>query len=121
MKVRIYGYAGLTRMKVLGAAQFSSDSVFNLQQPYLWSQTLTTSGVTPVASVAGTINGGGPDVTDILRIEVPDGNTIRYEVNPPGRPGGTVSANAESPLLTGRDQLKFGSQWTISIIDASGT
>lgn len=119
--VRIFGHDGLSRMKVLGsgAGQFSSDSVFQLTQPYLWNQTLTTNGATPVSSAAASLPAGKTiDSTDILRIEIPDGQAIRYEVNPTNR---SVAASANSPILQGLNQIKFGAGWTISIIDASGT
>lgn len=117
--VRIFGYAGLTRMRVLNQSQFSSDSVFQLAAPYLWSQMLVTNGTTPVSSTAPTLPAGQTiDNTDILRIEIPDGDAIRYEVNPPNR---NVAASANSPILQGLNQIKFGVGWTISIIDASGT
>ena len=119
--VRLFGHDGLARIRVPLVHQFHADSVFQLRQPYLWRQNLTTNGTTPVASVIATVAGGGPDKTALLRIEVPDGQTIRYEVNTPGRPGGAVNADANSPLLTGRDVINFGLGWTISIIDASGT
>ena len=119
--VRIFGHDGLSRMKVLGAGagQLSTDSVFQLNQPYLWAQQLVTNGATPIASaVAPTPQGKANDPTDILRLEVPDGQGIRYEVNPPNR---SVLASANSPILSGLNQIKFGAGWTISIIDASGT
>lgn len=119
--VRIFGHDGLSRMKVLGsgAGQFSSDSVFQLNQPYLWAQQLTTNGATPVSStIASTPSGKTQDPTDILRIEIPDGDAIRYEVNPPNR---SVAASSNSPILQGLNQIKFGAGWVLSIIDASGT
>lgn len=117
--VRIFGHAGLTRMKVLGSSQLSTDSVFQLQQPYLWAQQLTANGLTPATSTpAPQPSGQSVDNTDVLRIEVPDGQSIRYEVNPPNR---NVAASANSPMIAGRDQIKFGSGWTISIVDAAGT
>jgi len=119
--VRIFGHDGLSRMKVLGAGagQLSTDSVFQLNQPYLWAQQLATNGTIPVASsVAPTPASKANDPTDILRIEVPDAQAIRYEVNPPNR---SVAASVNSPILTGLNQIKFGAGWTISIIDASGT
>lgn len=119
--VRVFGHDGLSRMRVMGsgAGQFSSDSVFQLNQPYLWAQQLTTNGTTPVASTAAPIpTGKSVDNTDILRIEIPDAQAIRYEVNQPGR---NVAASANSPILSGNNQIKFGVGWTISIIDASGT
>lgn len=119
--VRIFGHDGLARMRVVGTGggQMSTDSVFQLNQPYLWAQSLVTNGLTAVASVAASIPAGRTrDDTDVLRIEVPDGQAIRYEVNSQNR---NVAASANSPILTGRDQIKFGAGWTISIIDATGT
>lgn len=119
--VRIFGHDGLSRMRVLGsgAGQMSTDSVFQLNQPYLWAQQLVTNGATPVGSTPAALPSGMTrDNTDMLRIEVPDGQAVRYEVNPPNR---AIAASANSPLLTGLNQIKFGSGWTISIIDAAGT
>lgn len=116
--VRIFGHSGLARMRVANqAGQFSSDSVFQLSQPYLWTQNLTTNGATPVSSTVAPIPAGQTlDQTTILRIEVPDGQSIRYEVNSQNR---SVSASVNSPILTGRDQLAWGPGWTLSIIDAA--
>jgi hypothetical protein len=117
--VRLFGHAGLTRMKVLSAHQFSSDSVFQLAQPYLWaSGPLAASGAANNYTQTALPVGNTRDLTDILRVEVPDGQSIRYEVNPPGR---NVVASTNSPILTGRDQIKFGVGWQFSFIDATGT
>jgi hypothetical protein len=118
--VRLFGHDGLVRMPVVGASQFSSDSVYQLRQPYTWAQQMTTNGVTPVSSVAPTLRAGGAarDTSTILRIEVPDGQAIRYEVN---GPGSSVAASVNSPVLTGRDQIQWGVGFTLSIIDATGT
>lgn len=116
--IRIFGHAGLARMTVISAGQFSSDSVFQLTQPYLWTQLLVLNGATPVNSTIPPIpDGQSLDATTILRIEVPDGSSIRYEVNTQG--GRNVAAGAQSPILTGRDQIKWGSKSTLSIVDAA--
>lgn len=115
--VRLFGHAGLSRMKVLNQGQFSSDSVYQLTQPYLWTQLLVTNGATPVSSTPASLPAGQTlDATDILRIEIPDGDAIRYEVNNGVR---NVAASVNSPKLVGNNQLKFGAGWTLSIIDAS--
>jgi len=117
--VRIFGHSGLLRMKVVNSHQFSSDSVFQLSQPYLWGTLLTSNGTTPVNyTFTGLPANQTQDTTDILRIEVPDGDAIRYEVNPPGR---SVAASANSPILTGNNQIKFGVGWQFSFIDAANT
>lgn len=118
--LRIFGHAGLVRMNVVNqGSQFSSDSVYQLQMPYLWAQSLTVNGATPVAStVAPTPTGKTLDPTTVLRIEVPDTQSIRYEVNPPGR---SVAASESSPILSGLNQIQFGAGWTLSVIDAART
>lgn len=114
--VRIFGHAGLARMNVIGNAQFSSDSIFQLTQPYLWTQLLNCSGVAVSSIVPPLPAGQSLDATTILRIEVPDGQSIRYEVNPPNR---SIAAGTQSPILTGRDQIKWGQTFTLSIVDAA--
>ena len=107
---RIFGYRGVTQLPLILSKQMSTDSVVQLVQPYEFSQTLVIAG------------GGGPvssaadpgKATTILRIEVPDGQTIRYEINPPGR---AVGAGANSPSLSGKDQFAFAPGWSVSIAD----
>lgn len=114
--VRLYGHAGLARMTVISAGQFSSDSVFQLTQPYLWTQLLSASGTAVSSTIPALPAGMSLDATTILRIEVQDGQSIRYEVNPPGR---NIAAGTQSPILTGRDQIKWGQTFTLSIVDAA--
>lgn len=59
----------------------------------------------------------GP-VAQLLRVEVPDGQTIRYEVNPSGT---ATQATSNSPTLEGNREIMFGPNWVFSFIDASGT
>lgn len=110
--VRIFGYRGITQLDNVLPKQYSSDSVFQLIQPYEWKQ-LLVADVAAVSSAAQP----APDMTNILRIEVRDGQSIRYEINPPGR---AVVAASGSPILSGHDQFYFRQGWTISIIDAAG-
>jgi hypothetical protein len=111
--VRIFGHKGIVQTRVVDPHQQSTDSLFLLHQPYQWAQTLTTNGTTPVSSAPES-----PDAATILRIEVPDGQSIRYEINSGTR---MVDASAESPLLTGRDQIMWVAGAYLSIIDAAGT
>lgn len=112
--VRIFGHRGLSQMVLNMPKHFSADSVFQLSQPYEFAQTISVSAV--AAASAPTAVG---DKTTILRIEVPDGQSIRYEVNPPGRTGGVVTAGSGSPILSGHDQFEFYQGWSISLIDAA--
>lgn len=109
--VRIYGYRGVTELKRVMPKQFAADSVQQLEQPYEFAQLLEVGGV----AVRST-----PDfkpATTILRVEVPDQQTVRYEICDQGR---QVDAGLISPALNGRDNFKFAPGWTISLIDATG-
>lgn len=117
--VRCYGHQGIVSMRLVNdAGQQHSDSVFQLSQPYVWTQLLTASGTAVSLALPVTVlapfNG---DVSNVLRIEVPDGQAIRFEINPPN-----VSrvAGTNSPKMSGVDQFQWGSGWSLSIIDASG-
>lgn len=115
--VRIFGYRGIVQIHQRLVKQYSSDSVFVLDEPYLWSQFLAvqaggaalSSGVQPP-----------PDKSTVLRIEVPDNQQIRYEINPNG-PGASNAriAGIQSPRLSGFDQFQWGPGYTISICDAA--
>lgn len=113
--VRLFGFRGIQQIPLIMPKQFSSDSVFQLVYPYEWGAVLVVSG-TAISSAAQTV----PDATQILRIEVPDAQSIRYEINPPNRTGGAKTADTTSPILSGINQFYFGPSWTISAIDASG-
>lgn len=118
--VRIFGYSGIVQIQQNMVKQFSSDSVFLLTEPYIWSQKLLLAGATPVSSTPYTPPANTPDRTTLLRIEVPDGVQIRYEVNPNG-PLAVTARNAGdlSPRLSGFDQFEWGQGWTLSIVDAA--
>lgn len=109
--VRIFGYRGVTHLTIVLPKQFSSDTVSQLDQPYEFA------GLVSVSSVAASSVADTGEKTTLLRVEVPDGQTVRYEINPPGR---NVAAGNTSPSLSGKDVFAFSKGWTISLIDAAG-
>ncbi len=115
--LRIYGYRGLTQLPQNLPKQYTADTVFTDTEPYEFRQILVSNGLTPVASAPQP----APDQTAYVRVEVPDGQSIRYEINPPNRAGGAVVASASSPILSGINRFEFHSGWSLSFIDASGT
>lgn len=115
--VRIYGHRSLEQMPHKDR-QYTGDTVFNLSQPYEWARLISVSGVAASSDPVADANSGA--AVNILRIEVPDGQAVRYEINPPNREGGAVAANVNSPILSGHDQFYFRGGWTISLIDAAG-
>ena len=112
--VRIFGYRGITQLPIISPKQYSSDTVYQLVQPYEWSAVLSVSG-TPISSSSQP----APDATQIIRVEVPDGQSVRYEINPPNRTGGAVNAGNTSPIMSGINQYYFAQGWTISLVDGS--
>lgn len=111
---RLFGFRGIQQIPLIMPKQFSSDSVFQLVYPYEWSAVISVSSV-----AASSAPQPSPDATQILRIEVFDGQAIRYEINPPNRTGGAVTAGNASPILSGINQFYFGPGWTVSLIDAA--
>lgn len=109
--VRTFGYRGIAQIPEVNARQYSSDSVMMLIEPYEWAQLLAINGNTPPV-----FQTQSPDKSTILRIEVPDAQTIRYEINPPGR---SVVVSALSPSLSGKDQFYWGLGWSLSVADAA--
>lgn len=109
--VRVIGFRGITQIPLMLPKQYSADSVFQLVYPYEWSAVLSVSGAA-VSSAAQP----APDKTAILRVEVPDGQSVRFEINPPGR---GVAAGTQSPIMSGLNQFLFSPGWTISLIDAA--
>lgn len=112
--VRVYGHRGYQQVPIVVPKQFTDDSALLLYQPYEWAQTVSVSSVAASSSAQPV-----PDKTKVLRVIVAEGEAIRYEINPPNRPGGVVVAAAGSPLLEGSADIAFEQGWTISMIDAA--
>lgn len=115
--VRIFAYQGIVQVHQRLVKQYSSDSVFLLDEPYLWQQLLAVP--TGGAAVSSTVQ-PAPDNSTILRIEVPDQQQIRYEICP----SGPTASNARvagnlSPRLSGFDQFPWGKGYSLSICDAA--
>ena len=113
---RIYGYAGIIQAHERLVKQYNSDSVFLNEEPCLWSQLIVASGVAAVSAVVAP-----PDSTTLVCVEVPDGQQIRYEVQPQGptAPGARTAGNL-SRRASGFFNLAWNPGYTLSVIDASG-
>lgn len=112
--VRIFGYRGISQVKLLHPRQYSADAVFLLDEPFVWSQLLVADAVA-VYSEART--GGDNDRVTIARVEVPNAAAIRYRILPVNYPDNP--ADTLCPILTGSDQFIFSPGYRISIIDAA--
>jgi hypothetical protein len=113
--VRAYGYSGIIQGQILIPKQDSKDSLFMLNQPYEFRAFALSNGTTAVTLGP---SGTTPDLATILRVEVPDGQQIRYEISKPNLPR---TADVNSPILDGRTQIAWGGGWSLSFIDATGT
>lgn len=119
MIVRIFGFRGVEQLPVNLPKFYSADSIYQLVYPYEWRDHLTSNGATPQTSTAPIDS--TTSKTNVLRVEVPDGQAIRYEINPPGRQGGIVPADQYSPILSGINNFYFRGGFSFSMVDASGT
>lgn len=116
--VRIFGHKGVTRLRIDDGQQGGTDSALVLQQPYVWGAALTlTVGGGALSSSVAHPTGYTNDPTTLLRIEIPNGQEIGYEVNEANR---TVTATSASPRMSVSGNIQFGPGWTLSIIDMTG-
>lgn len=115
--VRIFTYRGIIQIQQRLVKQYNADSVFVLDEPYIASQVLLVpAGGGAIESTVFVT----PDDSQLLRVEVADGQQIRYEINP----NGPLAANhrvagTASPRLSGFDNFMWGKGYSISICDAS--
>lgn len=115
--VRIFGYAGIIQVNQRMLRQYNADSVFLNEEPCLWSQVVACSG----AENRSTVVNLTPDTTQLVCVEVPDGQQIRYEVQPQGPTApGARSAGNTSRRGSGFFNLAWNPGYTLSVIDASG-
>lgn len=115
--VRIFTYRGIVQIQQRLVKQYNADSVFVLDEPYIASQVLPVPG--GGGAVASAVF-AAPDNSQILRIEVPDGQQIRYEINPNGPTASNARvAGNSSPRLSGFDQFLWAPGYSISVCDAA--
>lgn len=113
--VRIYGYRGVSQIPQVHVTQFSNDSLLVNEEPYVFGQLIPTDGDNPVTSASDAQTG-----TKMLKVEVPDGKGIRYEVNLNG-PAATNArvASTDSPKMEGVNWITFSPGATFSFVDAA--
>jgi hypothetical protein len=116
--VRLFGYAGIVQLEQRLVKQFNADSTFVRQEPYLWaSGPIALNGATAVSSAVQS-----NDAATFVVVEVDDGTTVRYELNPNG-PGASNAraASANSPKLSGENIFQWFAGATMSFVDKAAT
>jgi hypothetical protein len=90
--------------------QYQADTIQSLTFPYEWGQFLTVSSF-PI----NTLPMPSPRSVEMVHVEVQDGSSIRFEINPFG---GVVTqpASNNSPRLSGSANFRFGPNWIFSAI-----
>ena len=112
--VRVFCYPGVVPAVQPRQTQISADSVYMLIEPYTQGQKLASNGATPVSFTAV------PAGTKLIRVEVDDGNTIRYEVQMGFNSGTNArTAGTASPALSGRDIIPVSDGAILQFVDAS--
>jgi len=116
--VRIFGYSGVQQIEQDHPMQYTADTVFVPTEPCLWSQVLAVP--TGGASVESAVVGLVPDKTRFICVEVPDGEQIRYEIQPQGptAPNARFAGNL-SRRMSGFSNLYWSPGYTISVCDAA--
>lgn len=112
--VRVYGYRGMRQLPNLSQRQNTDDAVFALEEPYDWAQLINVNGGAMDPFIGP---GANPDLANILRIEVPPDQAVRYEINTPGR---NVAAGNLSPRLSGVDVFPWTKGSSLIMVDAAG-
>lgn len=115
--VRIFGYSGIVQVQQRLVKQYNADSVFLLDDPYLWSQKLVIAEGGGIATPSVVVVA---DKATVLYIQCPDGKQVRYEFNP----NGPTASNARiagdlSPRISGFAQLPWAAGASISLADAA--
>lgn len=110
--VRFFGYRGTRQIQQMVPNQFTSTISEVLVQPYDWSQVVATAGAAPVSTAVIS-----PDLATLVYIEIPDGQSIRYEFNSPGRV--VVQAGTVSPKLSGVQIFPWAQGTIISLVEGA--
>jgi len=116
--VRVWGYKSIVQIEQSGLKFHNADSVFLREEPYLWaSGPILLNGLTPVS-----IPVQSNDQAKFIVIEVDDGASVRFELNPNGPLASNArNASTNSPRLSGEQVLNWYAGASLSFIDAAGT
>lgn len=121
--VRVFAYRGIAQIQQRMVKQYNADSVFVLDEPYIWSQIIAVAddgSGTASSSAPFAPSPGFPDQTTVLRVEVPDAKQVRFEINPNGANAVTTRiAGTLSPRISGFNNFNWGEGYTISVCDAA--
>jgi len=112
----MFAHSGIAHAHVASdAGRQDFHALTMLAPPYIAREMITATTGSAQSSAAAL----GATGARVLAIQVDPGKRVHYEINPPGRTGGPVTADTSSPIIEGHDMIPWGSGWLISLLEAS--
>lgn len=108
VSVRVFYHSGLTTAHVAAGTKFATDSVAMLKQPYLARDKVSATTGAAVSTAAA------PAGTRVAYVQVEDGKSVYFEVNPENR---TTAADSSSPVVSGSATFECGPNWSLSFLE----
>ena len=112
--VRLAAYRGMAQVQNLNSKQYTGDTVFLLDEPPIWTQTVSVSA----AAATSLVPVGDNDKVRILHVEIPGDEAVRYRIVPENYT--VVAADIDCLSVSGKQNFVFAKGWRISLIDAAG-
>lgn len=108
--VRIYAYRGMQQLAEWPVpTSLNSLRPMRLNEPYEWAQLLAVNDPNSQNVVfSAPVN---PDpLTTMLKIEIPDGQMVQYDIN--------QSITIGSPFMTGTQVIQWSQGWRLALLQA---
>jgi hypothetical protein len=108
--VRIFGYRGLQQLAEFLPTKENATRPLRLNEPYEWAQVIAVNDPASNTVFSTPVN---PDISTLLKIEIPDGQMVQYDIN--------KAIDLKSPFMTGTQIIQWNQGWKLSLIQAFAT